>query len=134
MNISNHCMGLFFVMFWYFTLADKNAGHMLACLPMQAKACNKLAALEPLAYYQSCLTLQLHGLQPIGLLCPCDFPGKNTEAGCHFLLKGIFPDPGIEPASPISFALAGRFYTTEPPGPLIHNITKICFIKARLRS
>ena len=23
-------------------------------------------------------------------LCPWDFPGKNTEVGCHFLLQGIF--------------------------------------------
>ena len=26
-----------------------------------------------------------HGLQPIRLLCPWDFPGKNTGVGCHFL-------------------------------------------------
>ena len=25
------------------------------------------------------------------LLCSWDFPGKNTEVGCHFLLQGIFP-------------------------------------------
>ena len=24
------------------------------------------------------------------LLCPWNFPGKNTEVGCHFLLQGIF--------------------------------------------
>ena len=24
-------------------------------------------------------------------ICPWDFPGKNTGAGCHFLLQGIFP-------------------------------------------
>ena len=23
------------------------------------------------------------------LLCPWNFPGKNTEVGCHFLLQGI---------------------------------------------
>ena len=34
------------------------------------------------------------------LLHPGDFPGKNTGVGCHFLLQGIFPDPGIEPGSP----------------------------------
>ena len=43
---------------------------------------------------------------------PWDFPGQNTGLGCHFLLQGIFPDPGIKPASP---ALAGGFFTTEPP-------------------
>ena len=49
------------------------------------------------------------------------FPGKNTRVGCHFLLQGIFwtqgLNPGIKPTSP---ALAGRLFTTEPPGkPLI---------------
>ena len=34
---------------------------------------------------QLCLTS--HGLQPSRLLCPWDFPGKNTELGCHFLLQ-----------------------------------------------
>ena len=24
------------------------------------------------------------------LLCPWDFPGRNTGVGCHFLLQGIF--------------------------------------------
>ena len=25
------------------------------------------------------------------LLCPWDFPAKNTGVGCHFLFQGIFP-------------------------------------------
>ena len=32
-----------------------------------------------------------HGLQPAGLLCPRDSPGKNTGVGCHALLREIFP-------------------------------------------
>ena len=33
-----------------------------------------------------------HGLQPARLLCPWNLPGKkNTGAGCHFILQGIFP-------------------------------------------
>ena len=56
--------------------------------------------------------LQPHGLLPARLLCPWNFPGKNTGAGCNFLLKGNLPDLGIEPASP---ALAGRFFTAQPP-------------------
>ena len=28
------------------------------------------------------------------LLCPLDFPGKNTGVGWHFLLQGIFPTQG----------------------------------------
>ena len=34
---------------------------------------------------------------------------------CHALLQGIFfPSPGIEPASPVSPAMAGEFFTTWP--------------------
>ena len=40
------------------------------------------------------------------------FPGKNIGVGCCFLLQENLPNPGIELASP---ALAGRFFTTEPP-------------------
>ena len=36
-------------------------------------------------------SLRPHGLQPASLLCPWDFPGKNTGVSCHFLLQGIFP-------------------------------------------
>ena len=32
-------------------------------------------------------SLQTHGLQPARLLCPWDFPGKNSGVGCHFLLQ-----------------------------------------------
>ena len=62
-------------------------------------------------------------------LHPWNFPGKSTEVGCHFLLWGIFPTPGsnlgllhcfyclsYKPTSLASPALAGGFYTTEPPG------------------
>ena len=37
------------------------------------------------------------GLQPTRLLCPWDFSGKDTGAGCHFLLQGIFPAHGLSP-------------------------------------
>ena len=30
-------------------------------------------------------------------LCPWDFPGKNTEVCCCFLLQGIFPTQGSNP-------------------------------------
>ena len=29
------------------------------------------------------------------LLCPWNFPGKNTGVGCHFLLQGSFPTQGL---------------------------------------
>ena len=34
---------------------------------------------------QSRLTLRHHGLKPARLLCPWNFPGKNTGVGCHYL-------------------------------------------------
>ena len=45
---------------------------------------------------KSYLTLsQPHGLWPTKLLCPWDFPYKNTGVGCHFLLQGIFLTQGL---------------------------------------
>ena len=38
--------------------------------------------------------MQPHGLWPTKLLCPWDFPGKNTGVGCHFLLQGTFLTQG----------------------------------------
>ena len=38
-----------------------------------------------------------HGLQSTRLLCPWNFPGKNTGAGCHFLLQEIFLTQGLNP-------------------------------------
>ena len=35
-------------------------------------------------------SLQPHGLQSTRLLCPWNFPGKNTRAVCCFQLQGIF--------------------------------------------
>ena len=31
------------------------------------------------------------------LLCPWDFPSKNTGVGCHFLLQGVFMTQGSSP-------------------------------------
>jgi len=38
-----------------------------------------------------------YGLEPARLLCTWDFPGKNTGAGCHILLQGIFLTQGLNP-------------------------------------
>ena len=42
-------------------------------------------------------SLQPHGLQPTRLLCPWNFPGKDTGVGNHFLL-GIFLAQGSNPS------------------------------------
>ena len=43
-----------------------------------------------------CLTLfdPPYGLKPAMLLCPWDFPGKNTGVGCCALLQGIILTQG----------------------------------------
>ena len=41
-------------------------------------------------------SLQPYGLQPPRLLCPWNFPGKYTGAGCHFLLQGFFWTQGLK--------------------------------------
>ena len=38
-----------------------------------------------------------HELQPAGLLCPWNSPGKNTGVCCHFLLQGIFLTQELNP-------------------------------------
>ena len=49
------------------------------------------------------------------LLCPWYFPDKNTGVGLPFGTPGDLPDPGIEPMSLASSALAGRLFITGPP-------------------
>ena len=45
-------------------------------------------------------SLQPQGLQPTGLLCPWDSPGKNTGVGCQALLQGIFLTQGSNSGLP----------------------------------
>ena len=42
-------------------------------------------------------SLRPHGLKPTRLLCPWNFPGKNTGVICHLLLQEIFPTQGSKP-------------------------------------
>ena len=39
-------------------------------------------------------SLRPHGLYPTRLVCPWNFPGKNTGVGYHFLLQGILLTQG----------------------------------------
>ena len=59
-------------------------------------------------------SLWLHGLY-VACQAPLSmgFPRQESWRGLPFLPPGDLPDPEIKPGSP---ALAGRFFTTEPPG------------------
>ena len=74
---------------------------------------------------RTCLTLQPHGLKPARLFCPWDSPGKNTGGGCHALLQGNLPDPGIESMSP---ALAADSLPLAQPGKPIAVYLKCIYI------
>ena len=41
---------------------------------------------------------------------------QESWSGLPFLTPGDLPDPGVEPTSLESSALAGGFFTTAPPG------------------
>ena len=42
-------------------------------------------------------------------------PRQGYWSGLPFPTPEDLPDPGLGPASPVSLALAGRFFTTVPP-------------------
>ena len=51
------------------------------------------------------------------------FPRQEYWSGFPFPPPGHLPNPGVEPMSPGALALAGRFFTTEPPGEPTHLTT-----------
>ena len=52
-----------------------------------------------------------------------EFSRQKYWSGLQFPSPGDVPDPGIKPVSP---ALAGRFFTTEPPGkPITPDLNKL---------
>ena len=58
------------------------------------------------------------------------FPRQEYCMGCHFLLQGIFPTQGSNSHLLCLPALAGGFFTTEPPGK--PNTMPVCAQKAQL--
>ena len=64
-------------------------------------------------------SLRPHELQPARLLCPWNFPGKNTRVSCYSLLPGIFPIQGWNP---------GLLYCRQILYHLSHQGSPICWI------
>ena len=63
-----------------------------------------------------------------------EFPRQEYWSGLPFLTPGGLPDPGIEPASLVSPALAGGFFTTAPPGKLQSRILDACSFEIKQTS
>ena len=62
---------------------------------------------------QSCLTFVTPQSVAQQALLSMGFPRQEYWSGLPFPSPGDLPSPGIKFTSP---ALAGRFFTTEPPG------------------
>jgi len=52
-----------------------------------------------------------------------EFSRQEYWGGLPFPAPEDLPDPGIETVSPASPALAGGFFTTEPPGKLLQFLS-----------
>ena len=65
---------------------------------------------------QLCPTLWPCGLWPSRLLCPYDYPGKNTGVGCRALLQGIFPTQGSKPGLSCLLHWQAGSLPLAPPG------------------
>ena len=66
-----------------------------------------------------CSCIQLFAtLQTVARQAPLsiEFFRKEYWSGLSFTTPNDLPDSGIKPASPMSPALPGGFFTTEPPG------------------
>ena len=70
------------------------------------------------------------GPEPARLPCLWNSPGKNTRAGCHFLLQGILPIQGLNPhllhwqASQVD-----SFLLSHEGGPKVKKSTVLQYIK-----
>ena len=58
--------------------------------------------------------LRPHGLYPIRLLCPWNFPGVNSGVGYYFLLQVIFPTQGSKLCL-LALLHCRRIFSAEPP-------------------
>ena len=58
------------------------------------------------------------------------FPRQEDWSGLIFPPPRDLPDPGVEPASPVSSVLAGGFFTAESKLILIEHLLGICTLYA----
>ena len=89
-------------------LCEKHAEQFRGVLPARSVICHCHSPEQGLATFfcKSCCffhcqalsdSLRPRELQPTKLLCPRDFPGKNTGVGCHSLLQRISLTEGSNP-------------------------------------
>ena len=64
---------------------------------------------SPLDYKDQCIVAHQ---APLSM----EFFRQEYWSGLSFPTAGDLPNPGVEPRSPVSLALADGFFTIEPPG------------------
>ena len=69
-----------------------------------------------MATYFSTLTWRTPWIVACQASLSVGFSRQEYWSGLPFPPPGALPDPGIKPASPASSELAGRVFTTVPPG------------------
>ena len=97
-------------------LVTRNSQSILLPLPLS----NQKSVLYTVEYcVQSLSRVQLFVMaRTVAQQAPLsmEFSRQDYWSGLPFPLPGYLPNPGIEPMSLASLALAGRFFTTVPPG------------------
>ena len=88
------CTGWVFNAQWLFLWHSKHCKFLPQLLP---HCCGCLISSLGSRLLSPVWLLLSPGLQPTRLLCPWTFSGKNTGAGCHCLLQGIFLAQGSNP-------------------------------------
>ena len=82
--------------------------------------------------FQSLIRVQPYATSwTVSLQAPLSMRSPRQEywSGLPFSSPGDPPDAGIEPVSPDSPALAGRFFTSEPPGK--NTLTRKLYVSVR---
>ena len=82
---------------WVAISSFRGSAPYLAVLPFIASLATskvKVKSLSPVWLFATSWTVAYQ------LLCPWDFPSKNTGVDCHFLLQEIFQTQGLNPGLP----------------------------------
>ena len=85
-----------------------SSNNLLLCMKNESDSCSVMSD-----------SLWPYGLWPTRLLCPWNFPGKNTGVDCHSLLQGIFLTQGLN---------LGLLHCRQIPYHLSHQESESCSV------
>ena len=85
-----------------------SSNNLLLCMKNESDSCSVVS-----------YSLRPYGLWPARLLCPWNFPGKNTGVDCHSLLQGIFLTQGLN---------LGLLHCRQIPYLLSHQENESCSV------